>query len=149
MLDVLVEPGDSEGDEIVAACTSIDPTQLPDLMASFIKYFMEGRVSSQRMVELLLVPFIKLARYINKASFKANNPDSSTQTSQGGVCWVSPEAMDVATKEFYCVWMIDIRSTVGAYCPSTLPPSKHAELIEAVFGANIPEVSKYWHLFRF
>lgn len=100
----------------------------PQALEAYSKAFNQGIISVGRLMEVVVFPFLKLAKAMNQ---ETRSPAASKSTLE-------------VTKTLDDSWrpinrdIVDFRGTESG--PPLLQPAKRTELVGAMFDANIPEV---------
>lgn len=90
--------------------------------------FNNGQIPSGRLLELVLFPFLKLARILN--NFKSSKANDQKET-----------ILLKIAMPFFSFWTAELHTALGFDGPPALQPSKRTELVSAIFAAKIPAVS--------
>lgn len=106
----------------------------PQALVAYSKAFYQGIITAARLMQVLVLPFLKLSNALNQEAF---SPATSN---------VAKGALEV-TKALYEVWYpifegtIDFKGVESG--PPMLRPAKRTELLGAMFAAKIPEVKSH------
>lgn len=103
----------------------------PQALVAYSKAFNQGLISVGRLMEVVVFPFLKLAKAMDK---EARSPATS-ESAMGG---------QEVTKALYGVWnpiikdIVDFKGEENG--PPLLRPAKRTVLLRAMFDAKVPEV---------
>lgn len=120
-------------DVVVSGQEAMLPSELsgtkkgPEALLVFSKAFDQGHISVGRLMEVVVFPFIKLAKAINQ---EACSPAISGM--------VKPAAE--VTKLLYGIWSFIVKQLLEDKFPHLLQRAKHTVLLDAMLDAKVPEV---------
>lgn len=113
----------------------IDTEKATQCMYGYPEAFYQGKISCQRLLDIVLYPFISLARRNSEeAGLPANSQSAERKSTR------------VIMESFYNIWasaLIELGSWAFNEVqmnPSEFLVAKHAEFVNALLDAKIPEV---------
>lgn len=100
----------------------------PSSLEMFQKEFVNGQVTCQRMLEILVHPFLRLSELFNQRPTQHNH------------------ILNLLALQIYASWF---HHSLSALDLSNLRPTRRTELMAALFEARVPQVSENYAQTRF